>query len=297
MAITLKIGTRGSKLALWQAHDLQDQLKREGIRSDLVIIKTKGDKIQDLSFDKIEGKGFFTKEIEDALLAEEIDVAVHSMKDLPTQGVEGLALAAVSARANPRDILIIRPEVLGEQGPLSIHDGSRIGTSSVRRKMQFQRLASNAELVDIRGNVPTRISKIESGEVDGVILAAAGVDRLNLDLSAHRSFRFHPSEFVPAPAQGVIAYQCRAKDKNTKHLLKLIHHPDVSSCTNVERGLLRLLDGGCQLPLGAYCERDAAGNYHAHAILGNQSHKAPEIISYSQNTTSGMAERLLSMLQ
>ncbi len=296
MMTTLRIGTRGSRLALWQAHDLQAQLKGQGIESELIIIKTKGDQVQNLSFDKIEGKGFFTKEIEDALLAEEVDVAVHSMKDLPTQGVEGLTISAVSKRANPRDILIYRKSASDAERPLRIQANARIGTSSIRRKVQISALDSELALVDIRGNVPTRIKKIDEGLVDGVVLASAGVDRLDLDLSKYDTIRLHPSEFVPAPAQGVIAYQCRKTDSKTRSLLKLIHHSEVSACTNVERGLLRLLDGGCQLPLGAYCEQDHAGNFHCHAVLGTTPSAPLKKVAYSQSTTSGMAERLLDLL-
>ena len=296
MNTSLRIGTRGSKLALWQAYDLKAQLKEQGIDSQLVIIKTKGDKIQDLGFDKIEGKGFFTKEIEDALLSQEVDVAVHSMKDLPTQSVEGLSIAAVSRRANPRDILICSKDLADTSRPLRIKEGARIGTSSIRRKVQLASLDASLTLVDIRGNVPTRISKIGDGDVDGLVLASAGVDRLDLDLSQYTALRLHPSEFVPAPAQGVIAYQCRQDDPKTKSLLKLIHHSEVSACTNVERGLLRLLDGGCQLPLGVYCDRDESGNFHCHAALGTTPLAPIKRVAYSQSTTSGMAERILDML-
>ncbi len=297
MDIKLRIGTRGSKLALWQAHDLKAQLKVQGVDSELVIIKTKGDQIQNLSFDKIEGKGFFTKEIEDALLAHEIDVAVHSMKDLPTQGVDGLSIVAVSQRANPRDILICSRSISDGTRPLRISKGAKIGTSSIRRKVQLAALDPDVSLIDIRGNVPTRIKKIDEGLVDGVVLASAGVDRLDIDLSGYLTLRLHPTEFVPAPAQGVIAYQSRRDDQKTKSLLRLIHHREVAACTNVERGLLRLLDGGCQLPLGAYCERDQGGNYHCHAVLGTTPLAPLKKVSYSQSTTSGMADRMLDMLQ
>ena len=149
MDIKLRIGTRGSKLALWQAHDLKAQLKVQGVDSELVIIKTKGDQIQNLSFDKIEGKGFFTKEIEDALLAHEIDVAVHSMKDLPTQGVDGLSIVAVSQRANPRDILICSRSISDGTRPLRISKGAKIGTSSIRRKVQLAALDPDLSLIHI----------------------------------------------------------------------------------------------------------------------------------------------------
>lgn len=292
----IKIGTRGSKLALWQAHNLQDQLHAIDVETELCIIKTRGDQIQHLSFDKIEGKGFFTKEIEDALIAGDIDVAVHSMKDLPTEMPEGLALAGLSTRANPADILIIRKDVVDTSQPLQLKQGAKVGTSSIRRKVQLKHFAKGIETADIRGNVPTRIQKMVDGQCDAIVLASAGVDRLEIDLSEHHVIRFNPKEFVSAPAQGVVAYQCRTSDKDTRRVIAKIHKAETALCTNVERRILQLMDGGCQLPLGAYCHRDASGNYRCYATYSADPSEPLRRAQLSQSTHIGMADRIVEML-
>jgi hydroxymethylbilane synthase len=170
----IRIGTRGSKLALWQAHFTQAELTRIGVESELIIIKTQGDMIQHLGFDKMEGKGFFTKEIEEALLRGDIDLAVHSMKDLPTQAPEGLAITAVSYRDNPADLLLIRPEALDKSKIFKIKAGAIVGTSAARRKAQLLDFRPDVQLKDIRGNVPTRLEKLRTGDFDAIFLAAAG---------------------------------------------------------------------------------------------------------------------------
>jgi len=293
----IRIGTRGSKLALWQANNLKDQLASIGVSSTLEIIKTKGDNIQHLGFDKMEGKGFFTKEIEDALIANKIDVAVHSLKDLPTDSHPELAISGVSLRANPGDILIIHPKHVDTANIIKVKAGARIGTSSIRRKVQLKQFDGSINLVDIRGNGPTRISKVRSGEVDGVVLAAAGVERLNIDISDLEVVRFNPLEFVPAPAQGVIGYQCRKADKVNRTIIKDIHRSEVSVCTNIERKILNLLDGGCQLPLGAFCTRDANGHFHCTAILGSEPGQPIARTSASRSTSAGMAEHIYTSLK
>ncbi len=261
----LRIGTRGSKLALWQAEFTQSELARIGVESELVVIKTKGDVVQHLSFDKLEGKGFFTREIEDALLRGEVDLAVHSMKDLPTLQPEGLVITAVSYRDNPADWLIVRREALAPANIFKLKNGAVVGTSAARRKAQLLDFRPDVQLKDIRGNVPTRLEKLRSGDFDAIFLAAAGVSRLGLDMSDVEVVELNPREFVPAPAQAVLAWQTNRDDTGTRLLLKNIHHPEISACTNVERRVLQLLDGGCQLPLGVHCERDAAGHFHAFA--------------------------------
>ncbi len=294
---TLKIGTRGSQLALWQARFLQDQLQQSGVASSLEIIKTKGDQIQHLSFDKIEGKGFFTKEIEEALLRGDVDVAVHSMKDLPTSAPDGLVIGGVSHRANPSDWMLIHPKAVNEQQPLSLNDHAVVGTSSARRKAQMRSFKPDIQLKDIRGNVPTRIRKLREGEFDAIILAAAGLERLQPDLADLKIVRFHPREFVPAPAQGVLAFQTRADDLPTRRIIYGIHHSDVSERTNVERKILKLLDGGCQLPLGAYCEKDSLGNFHVWAAMATTwDGEALNTVQQSSSTSHRLAERVVEML-
>ncbi|MEO1263054.1 MAG: hydroxymethylbilane synthase [Bacteroidota bacterium] len=293
----IKIGTRGSKLALWQAHHTKDQLAELGVDAELIIIKTKGDKIQHLGFDKIEGKGFFTKEIEDALLRGEVDMAVHSMKDMPTTQPEGLVLAGVSYRENPADWLLIRPEAQTD-GPLfSLKKEAIVGTSSARRKAQMLDFRPDVQLQDIRGNVPTRIEKLRRGDFDAILLAGAGIQRLELDLSDLRVIKFNPREFTPAPAQGVLTYQCCEADLETRRLIRQLHHPEVSAATNVERKILKLIEGGCHVPLGAYCEQDANQHYHVWAAYA-KSWDAPVIrVRLSSSTSFNLSERVFAKLQ
>lgn len=291
----LKIGTRGSKLALWQAKFTQSELALHGVESELVIIKTQGDLVQHLGFDKLEGKGFFTKEIEDALLRGEVDLAVHSMKDLPTHQPEGLCITAVSYRHNPSDLLIIRKESYVDKALLKLAPNIIVGTSANRRKAQMQAYRSDVQLKDIRGNVPTRLQKLRSGEYDAIFLAAAGVERLNLDVSDFEVLELPVREFVPAPAQGALAWQTNRDDTATRLILNKIHHPEVSACTNVERRVLQLMEGGCQLPLGVYCERDAVGNYHAFASCEIEGLLRRTRLSSS--TSFGMAEKLVAQLK
>ena len=291
----LKIGTRGSKLALWQAEFTRSELARIGVESELVIIKTQGDLIQHLSFDKLEGKGFFTKEIEDALLRGDIDLAVHSMKDLPTMPPEGLVITAVSYRDNPADWLIVRREAVDAQLIFKMKHGAVVGTSANRRKAQLIDFRPDVQLKDIRGNVPTRLEKLRSGDFDAIFLAAAGVTRLALDLSDFLLVELNPREFVPAPAQGVLAWQTNRDDTSTRLILKKLHHPEISACTNVERKVLQLMSGGCQLPLGVHCERDTSGYYHAFAACEVDGTMRRARVSSSTNV--GVAEQLIEMLR
>jgi len=292
----IKIGTRGSRLALWQADFLQNQLSEIGVESELVIIKTKGDQIQHLGFDKMEGKGFFTKEIEDALLRGDVDMAVHSMKDLPTTQPDGLVITAVSYRENPSDWLLIRKETMDESATLKLRKGAIVGTSSARRKAQMLDFRSDLELKDIRGNVPTRIEKLRKGDFDAILLAGAGVARLQLDISDLKVIKFNVKEFVPAPAQGVLAFQVCKNDTVTRRILKNIHHSDVALTTNVERKVLKLLDGGCQLPMGAYCERDAMGNYHLWVAMAEAWNAPVKKIRLSSSTSFQLAENAITKL-
>lgn len=291
----LKIGTRGSKLALWQAEFTRSELARIGVESELVVIKTQGDAVQHLSFDKLEGKGFFTKEIEDALLRGEVDLAVHSMKDLPTSQPEGLVITAVSYRDNPADWLVVRKESLAPGEIFKLKKNAVVGTSANRRKAQLLDFRSDTRLKDIRGNVPTRLEKLRSGDFDAIFLAAAGVSRLALDLSDFEVIELNPREFVPAPAQGVLAWQTNRDDTATRLILKKIHHPEVSACTNVERRVLQLMEGGCQLPLGVHCERDAAG--HFHAFVTCEIDGLIRRARLSSSTNFGMAEKLVAQLR
>lgn len=291
----LRIGTRGSKLALWQAEYTQQQLAAIGVPSELVIIQTRGDLVQHLSFDKMEGKGFFTKEIEEALLQGAVDVAVHSMKDMPTTPPEGLVITAVSYRDDPADWLLVRREAFAPNQVLRLHPAAVVGTSSARRKAQLHDLRPDLRLQDLRGNVPTRVEKLRSGQYDGIMLAAAGLSRLGLDLSDFELVKLHPREFIPAPAQGVLAWQTHATDFATRRIFKRLHQAQVSAVTNVERCVLQLLDGGCQLPLGVHCHRDEQGNYHVSAACAWEG--VLQRARISSSTSGGLAERVVQALR
>jgi hydroxymethylbilane synthase len=253
---SIRIGSRGSDLALWQANHVKQQLEALGAEVSITIIKTQGDQIQHLSFDKLEGKGFFTKEIEQALLDGTIDLAVHSHKDLETTPPQGLVIAAVSEREDPADVLLIHPGAVSAGSYWNLKTGAVVGTSSARRKSQLIAIREDVEIRDLRGNVPTRLQKLIDGEYDAILLAKAGLDRLNLDLSAVHVEVLDPEEFVPAPAQGVLALQIRENDKELYDFMQQLNHADVQSCIEMERTVLNRLQGGCQLPLGVYCPEE-----------------------------------------
>ncbi len=292
----IRIGTRGSKLALWQAHFVRGCLEKLNVEVEIKIIQTKGDKIQHLSFDKLEGKGFFTKEIEDALLNGEVDLAVHSMKDLPTQSPPGLKIVGVSERADPSDWLVINKQAIGNQQLFRLKHEAIVGTSSARRKAQIRSFRPDVKLKDIRGNVPTRLRKLKEQQFDAILLAAAGLSRLELDLSDFQLIKFSPKEFIPAPAQGVLAYQVAEEDLETTRIIRHIHHREVAEKTNIERKVLRLFDGGCHLPLGVYCEKDNLGHFHVYAAMADQVEGPLRKVSYSSGTSYGLAQKIHELL-
>jgi hydroxymethylbilane synthase len=250
------IGTRGSDLALWQANHIKGMLEKAGLPCDLKIISTKGDLIQNVSLDKIEGKGFFTKEIEEALLNHSIDIAVHSHKDLETTSPSGLVIAAVSERADPSELLLIRKGCEDPDQILGFKIGAIIGTSSARRKAQLLHHRPDIGLKDIRGNVPTRVQKLRDGQYDAILLAKAGTDRLRLDLSDLTCITIATDAIVPAPAQGVLAIQCRASDKSLIDALGILHHTPTQELIEIERTVLKNMNGGCHLPLGVFAHKE-----------------------------------------
>jgi hydroxymethylbilane synthase len=252
----ITIGSRGSDLALWQAHHVKTQLEELGCSVEIKIIVTQGDAIQHLSFDKLEGKGFFTKEIELALLDKSIDLAVHSHKDLETNPPAGLMVACVSEREDPADLLLIAKSSVDSSNMWRLKTKAIVGTSSARRKSQVIRFRDDVIINDLRGNVPTRIQKLREGKYDAILLAKAGVDRLKIDLSEFEVVVLNPKAFVPAPAQGVLALQIRETDQALFETLQKLNHSDVQRRIGVERKVLNLLQGGCQLPLGVYCDEN-----------------------------------------
>lgn len=294
----LIIGTRGSDLALWQAHFVKGLLEESGLPCELKIIKTQGDAIQHLSFDKLEGKGFFTKEIEEALLKKETDIAVHSHKDLPTESPKELMIAAVSDREDPSELLLIRKEAIDPRRKFSLKHNPVVGTSSARRKAQLLAFRPDIQLKDLRGNVPTRITKLREGNYDAIMIAAAGVERLGLDISDFHIERLDPKEFVPAPAQGVLAIQIRSEDKDLLEKLQVLNHPHIRNVIGIERSVLNLFQGGCQMPVGVYAEYDDETElYKVRASKAESWDKMPVSVYLESANHEGMAERLVEKIR
>ena len=295
----ITIGTRGSDLALWQANYTKDLLEKQGHEVQIKIIATKGDTSQqwNTSFDKLEGKGFFTKELEEELLAGTIDVAVHSHKDLPTESPEGLIIAGVSSRENPADWLVMREEAEDDKQKFNLKKGAKVGTSSARRKSQFLAFRPDVEITDLRGNVPTRINKLREGQYDAILLAAAGLERLELDLSEFTVEQLEPTEFIPAPAQGVLAWQIREDDYKLTDIFDAICDYDVMVNIGIERRVLNLLDGGCQLPLGVFC--DVEMNEHDRKLfkvsvsVADAWNTQPKQLYYETTNTEDLPEKIV----
>ncbi len=245
---TIRIGTRGSKLALWQAEWVKNRLKESHphIRVELVKIKTTGDKILDAPLAKIGGKGLFVKEIEEALLSGRVDLAVHSMKDVPTLLPEGLHLKAITKREDPRDVLVSK-----DGRPLKeLPQGAHIGTSSLRRQCQLWHIREDFKISPLRGNLDTRLRKLSEGLYDAIVLAGAGIRRLG--------FEDHITEYLPAelmlPAigQGALGIETRVDDVFINELVAPLNHGETSTCVRAERAFLERLEGGCQVPIAAH---------------------------------------------
>ncbi|WP_029522701.1 hydroxymethylbilane synthase [Persephonella sp. KM09-Lau-8] len=246
----IRIGTRKSKLALWQANYVASQLKKHfpDLDIELVKITTKGDKILDVPLAKVGGKGLFVKEIEEAMLRNEIDIAVHSLKDVPTYFPEGLGLVAITEREDPRDaFLSVKYNSLDE-----MPSGAVLGTSSLRRKAQILEKRKDLVIKDLRGNVDTRIRKLEEGQYDGIILAYAGLKRLGLENKVKQIFE--PDYMIPAVAQGFLGIEARLDDEETKRIVSVLNHKESELRAKAERAFLKTLEGGCQVPLAAYSE-------------------------------------------
>jgi hydroxymethylbilane synthase len=247
--VALRIASRGSELALWQSRAVEAALRAAdpSLQVRIDVIRTTGDRIQDVPLAKIGDKGLFTKELDAALLAGDADLAVHSLKDVPTRLPDGLALAAVTVREDPRDVVLLAP---GRTGGLdALPPGARVGTSSLRRRAQLQALRPDLEVLDLRGNLNTRLAKLDRGDYDAIILAAAGVRRLGWKDRISESL--DPGQWLPAVGQGALAVVCRADRADVLDRLRALHDPPTASCTTAERALLRALEGGCQVPIGA----------------------------------------------
>ena len=245
----LRIGTRASQLALWQANWVKSELEKRYPDTEVTLtkIKTQGDKILDVPLAMVGGKGLFVKEIEEAMLRDEIDIAVHSMKDVPTIFPEGLALRCITKREDCRDIVILRP---GFKSWKDLPQGARIGTSALRRKAQLLHLRPDLQMVDIRGNVQTRIRKLTEDNLDAVILAAAGMHRLGFSAQIGEYLPVYVS--IPAIGQGALGIESRIDDDQTNSLIDFFNHPQTDWAVRAERAFLKRLEGGCQVPIACH---------------------------------------------
>lgn len=245
---TIRIGSRGSQLALWQARYVQSELERRhpGISITIKKIKTTGDKIIDVPLAKVGGKGLFVKEIEDALIKNEIDLAVHSMKDMPAVLPEGLCIGAVTRREDPRDVLISRDG----SGFFHLPHGAHVGTSSLRRVSQLLNQRPDLKISPLRGNLDTRLKKLDSGVFDAIVVAAAGILRMGW---GERITEYLPINIsLPAVGQGALCIECREGDRAILEPVRWLDHAETGICIKAERAFLRRLEGGCQVPIGAY---------------------------------------------
>jgi len=244
----ITIGTRGSKLALWQANFIKDEIekKHKNIKVELKIIKTQGDKILDVPLAMVGGKGLFVKEIEDELLKGNIDLAVHSMKDVPTFFPEGLYLAIITEREDYRDAFLSRKNTPLKELP----NNAIIGTSSLRRKAQLLNIKNNCQIKDLRGNVDTRIKKLENGDYDAIILATAGLKRMGFEDKITEYLDV--DVMIPAVGQGALGIEIRENDNKIKEIISFLNHEPTYFAVKAERAFLRMLEGGCQVPIGCY---------------------------------------------
>ena len=292
---TVRIGTRTSELALRQARMVQAALVARGLETELVTFKTVGDKRLDEPLSSIGAKGLFTKELETALLKKKIDVAVHSLKDLPTESPDGLYVGAVLEREDPRDALVVNGRVLAASlGELP--RGSRVGTSSLRRRAQLLAARPDLEVAELRGNVPTRLMKIDEGRVHAAILAAAGLHRLGAH--QHITAYLDAPAWLPAAGQGAIAIQARAEDEAMRALVEAMNHAATMRAVTAERAFLASLEGGCQVPIGALSiETDGVSTLHGMIadINGTRVVRGAVVVNDADPALSGI--RLANQLR
>ena len=292
----LIIATRGSMLALWQAEWIKSQLQEldPSLEIELNKIKTTGDKILDVPLAQVGGKGLFVKEIEEAMLRGEADLAVHSMKDVPTELPEGLHLSTITKREDPRDAFIAGKEI---KSFLELPQGANVGTSSLRRICQLLNKRPDLKITQLRGNVDTRIRKLEEGEFDAIILATAGVKRLGREEKITEKLPVDVS--LPAIGQGAVGIECRRDDEFTNNLLKSLDHYETSVCVRAERAFLKKLEGGCQVPIAAYAQlkdgeiviEGLVGSIDGKILLKDNLRGSPE---NAESLGTELAENLLS---
>jgi hydroxymethylbilane synthase len=288
----IRIGSRGSQLARWQAEWVAGELRRLGQETAIEIIRTTGDRMQAGPFVGSSGKGIFIREIEEALLGGAIDLAVHSLKDLPTELDASFVLAAIPRRADARDVLVSEKFTSLEDLP----PGALVGTSSLRRRAFLLHRRPDLSCIEFRGNVDTRLGKLAQGKADAIVLAAAGLDRLErADRIRHR---FSPEEFCPAPGQGALAIECRADDEAVRQIVATLDHPETRWAVTGERELLSELGGGCQTPVGAYARRADSGGLLLMAAVASADGKrlisGEETASVADGLGARLAQKLLA---
>jgi hydroxymethylbilane synthase len=259
--MNLKIGSRGSQLAMWQANHIAALLRGQGHSVEIEIVKTTGDRLQEVTFAQVGSKGMFTKEIEEALAEGRVDLAVHSLKDLPTELPEPFALAATPHRVDPRDVLVSVDHASLAALPM----GARVGTSSQRRRAQLKALRPDIEAVEFRGNVDTRLRKLAEGQVEAILLAAAGLDRLEKTEWVRE--RLDPKDFCPAAGQGSLGIETRKGDAATIQAVGFLDDPATRYAVTAERAALAALGGGCQVPIGIHCRATEDGSFEIFAVV------------------------------
>ena len=262
----VRIATRSSELALRQARIVESALEMQGYSCEIVTFKTTGDKKIDEPLSEIGAKGLFTHELEVALLKNKVDCCVHSLKDLPTELPDGLTIGAVLEREDPRDVLVVNP-ITEAEDLASLPSGSRVGTSSLRRRAQLLALRPDLEVAELRGNVPTRLKKVDTGKVHAAILAAAGLIRLD---ARQRIKQFlEPPEWLPAAGQGAIAVEIRSDDEDLREILDPLHHEETWIAVRAERSFLAALEGGCQVPIGALAVSGGTSDFTLHGFVSD----------------------------
>lgn len=301
--MNLRIGSRGSQLALWQANHIAGRLRGHGHSVEIEIIKTTGDRLQEVTFAQVGSKGMFTKEIEEALAEGRVDLAVHSLKDLPTELPAGFALAATPKRVDPRDVFVsVKYADLA-----ALPARSKVGTSSQRRRAQLKELRPDVEAVEFRGNVDTRLRKLSEGQVEAILLAAAGLDRLEKTEWVRQ--RLEPKDFCPAAGQGSLGIETRLGDAGTIAALAFLDDPATRYAVTAERAALAALGGGCQVPIGIHCRpgsddagEPADGCWEIFGVVANPEtgktvrayHSVPRTHSDPAALGSSIAEMLLA---
>ncbi len=294
-----RIGTRKSALAKTQSRWVAGRLETVGVDCELVEMDSRGDKdrINPLYEIETDSPGLFCKQLQEALLANQIDIAVHSLKDLPTLPIPGLEVAAIPLREVPLDILLIHPERVAEGLPMKLREGATVGTSSLRREAQILEARRDLKVVPLRGNVPSRVAQVREAKLDAAILAGAGLKRLALDLQGVVSVPLPSERFIPAPGQGALAVEIRT-DLRTEWaaVVRALGDAETTLCVRIERRILREMEGGCTLPLGVLCRREVGDALTVRTFLGKTTHRGDgrrDWVSFHRFDISGTDEETL----